>query len=69
MTRTLAALARDTVRDFMENAAVGHPDEITTEWLMELHPSLTKEEAEDYRLFCKRSTIVFGTMYLANHRS
>lgn len=63
MTRPLAALARDTVREFMENAAVGHPDEITTEWIMEQHPSLDKEDAEEYRLFCKRSTIVFKGCY------
>lgn len=36
---------------------------VTAEWLMEKHPELTPEEAEEYRLFCKANTIVFKGCY------
>lgn len=55
--------AREFVTEWVENMAVGHPDEITAAWLMEKHPGLSAEEAEEYRLFCRRSTIVFRGCY------
>lgn len=61
--RAIRRKAREWVNDWMDNAAVGHPDEITSAWLMEVHPSLIAEEAEEYRRFCQRSTIVFKGCY------
>jgi hypothetical protein len=61
--RDIEAKARDLVNDWMDNMAVGHPDEITAEWLMEQHPELDAEEAEEYRLFCMRNTFVFRGCY------
>lgn len=55
--------ARDFATKLFDNMAVGHPDEITAAWLMEKHPELSAEEAEEYRLFCQRSTIVFRGCY------
>lgn len=55
--------AHNFATNLLQNIAVGHNDEITTEWLMEKHPTLTKEEAEQYRLFCKQKTIVFKCCY------
>lgn len=57
------ANARDLVNDLFLNMAVGHPEEITAAWLMERHPQLSEEEAEEYRLFCKAKTIVFRGCY------
>lgn len=56
--------ARDFATKLFDNMAVGHPDEITAEWLMSKHPELSAEEAEEYRLFCQRSTIVFRGCYV-----
>lgn len=61
--RTIRQHAREVARDIFENLAVGHHEEITAEWLMQMHPSLNAEEAEEYRLFCKRSTITFKGCY------
>lgn len=55
--------ARELVTSWMDNMAVGHPDEVTVEWLMSKHPELDAEEAEEYRLFCMRNTIVFRGCY------
>lgn len=55
--------ARDLVTELFDNAAVGHPDEVTVLWLMQQHPELSADEAEEYRLFCQRNTIVFRGCY------
>ena len=55
--------ARDFATKLFDNMAVGHPDEITAEWLMTMHPELSAEEAEEYHQFCQRSTIVFRGCY------
>jgi hypothetical protein len=55
--------AREFVTDLMDNMAEGHPDEITAQWLMEIHPELNAEEAEEYRLFLMRNTFVFRGCY------
>lgn len=55
--------ARDLVTSWMDNLAVGHVDEITAAWLMEMHPELDAEEAEEYRLFLMRNTFVFRGCY------
>ena len=55
--------AKEVAQDMMENLAVGHRDEITVPWLMEMHPELDAEEAEEYRMFCKRNTIVYRGCY------
>ena len=55
--------ASDFAAHLLENIAVGHKEEITSDWLMEKHPALSKEEAEKYRLFCKSKTIVFKGCY------
>lgn len=60
---TIEHHAREWAREFFENASVGHHDEITTEWLMEKHPELRRDDAEEYRQFCKRNTIVFRDCY------
>lgn len=40
-----------------------HNDKITSDWLIEKHPILSKDEAEKYRLFCKSHTIVLKGCY------
>lgn len=55
--------ASDFAAHLLENIAVGDKDEITSDWLMEKHPTLSKDEADRYRLFCKSKTIVFKGCY------
>lgn len=59
----IEAKARDLVNDWFLNMAVGDPEEITVSWLMEQHPELSEEEAEEYRLFLRARTFVFRGCY------
>ena len=61
--KAIRKAAEACARDFFENLAAGHPDELTSEWLMSIHPELDAEEAELYLLFCKRHTITFRGCY------
>lgn len=55
--------ASEFAQNFFNNIANGHPDEITTDWLLSKHPDLDPDLAEEYRLFCKSNTIVFKGCY------
>jgi len=61
--RQIRREAQNFARLMWESMSKDHPDEITSAWLMEKHPELTPEEAEEYRLFCKANTIVFKGCY------
>lgn len=46
-----------------EDAEIETSSLITVEWLMQLHPELDPEQAEEYRRFCRSKTIVFKECY------
>lgn len=47
----------------VENEESRHRKRITAEWLMSIHLELDEDEAELYRQFCQRNTIVFQACY------
>jgi hypothetical protein len=49
--------------NLLYSGAKGHPDEITAEWLMHLHSDLDVQDAEIYRQFLAKNTIVFRGCY------
>ena len=61
--KDIKRMVRELATDWMDNIAKGHPDEITAKWLMEMHPELDPEEAEEYRLFLMRNTFIFRGCY------
>ena len=63
LRKSIEKAAQEFVRSVFDDMAIGHPDELTSEWLMSIHPELDAEEAELYRMFCKRHTIVFRGCY------
>lgn len=59
----IRAKARELASRLMKIMAIDNQDEITSDWLIEKHPELSKDEAEKYRLFCREKTIVFKDCY------